>query len=94
MPFYDLSADSQSHTRPVVFTPAVETMKRLEDALEILFIKSDPIILYDQVDLTFRWIFCPHLNHGRDPFPVVFQTISNQVLEQLVQLQGVTPDDR
>ena len=49
MPFDDLLANRQSDTGTLVFPAGVQTLEDLEDALEILRLDADAIILHGKL---------------------------------------------
>jgi hypothetical protein len=42
----DLAANGETHSGPLVFTFLMQALKHIEDAVEILFVKPDAVILY------------------------------------------------
>ena len=47
---HDLPADGQAYACSLIMAAAVEALKGLKDAVEILFVKPDPIILHKDLD--------------------------------------------
>jgi hypothetical protein len=73
------TADCQPHAATLIFLAAVQALEGFKNAIEVLHIKTDAIILNRQFAYIFRNTG-RNLNHGRMVFLVEFQTIIDQVL--------------
>ncbi len=96
MPLHDLSTNSQAHSRPFVVLAAMQTLKQFENSIEINFLEPDPVVAhadFAERDLSvLRAIIeepALHL-YDRGGFRSgEFQTIANEILNQLAHLQRI-----
>jgi hypothetical protein len=90
MAFYDFSANRQSDSGARVLFARVEPLEHLKDALEVLRLDADSVVLNGKSPLT------PVGSGGngdfRPAFIAIFDGVPNQILEQLRKLRGIGDD--
>ena len=89
MPFGNFFTDSETHPRPFILTPAMQTLKRFEDPCNVFFIKTDPVILYSNSPKSVSAQIAGYFDLGRIAFFIKFQSVANQVLKQSSDLRWV-----
>ncbi len=90
MAFHDFSANGQPDARARVLFARVEPLEHLKDALEVLRLDADSVVLNGKSPLT-------SIGSGgnadfRPAFIAIFDGVSNQILEQLRKLRGIGDD--
>ncbi len=89
VPLHDFPANGQSHAAAFILRAPVQPFERFEDAFQVGLVETDAIV--DHRDLAEPVPPRPMLDrhHRRHPFPVELEGVADQVLEQLVHLQGI-----
>src|SRR5439155_19686721 len=91
VPLHDLLADRQPDTCPGILCAAVQTLEDHEDALGVLGLDANAVVLYGEAPGRTVSLGAD-AHHGR-PFPAKLYGIANEVLEELAQLHRVSHDD-
>src|SRR5215203_2855617 len=94
VPFDDLVADRQADTCALILRSAVQPVKRQEDALGVLAVEADAVVLDVDFGLPGRAAQGIHLHDGRLAWSVEFERVADEVLEDLTHLHGVALDPR
>src|SRR5512140_1868686 len=92
MPFHDAFTDGQSHPYPLILARPIQTMKRLENAIDILHIEPNPIVfyLYFYSCLLVKFdLFAGHSDGGWFIRQVIFQSVTEEVDKQSFHLAGI-----
>ncbi len=87
MVFHDFFANGQPYAGAGVFSAGVEPLEHLKDALGILRLNADPVILNGKSPLI-------SIRFGSDAdfrpaLVAIFDRIANEILEQLGELSGI-----
>ena len=89
VPFHDLFADGQSHSRAIFFAPSAQTFERPEDSVHLLLVKPNTLIH----DLKFpKTVFAMTAGDGNSRRHILFfklNGIENQIFEQLPHLNFI-----
>src|SRR5215510_884526 len=90
--FGNLLTDCQTHAGPLIFSALVQTLKGLEDPIEVFFVEADAIVFHPDLTelraeliLLFFVLFIlqespPDLYNGELPVSVEFERIPDEVL--------------
>ena len=92
MTFDDLSADGQTDAGAGVLLARVKPLEHLKDALEVLRLDADPVVLDRKDPPVVRR--CSGNLDFRLPFVAVFDRVPDQILEQLCKLRGIRTHSR
>ena len=89
MPLNNSLRDCQAHADAFILALAVESLERFEDSLQVSFIDAYPIILDKDLSSTFLLpsMYPDHRFYVGTP---EFDSIVDEVLEQLPQLVGIS----
>src|SRR5215203_3841074 len=89
--------DRQAEACSAVFTFSMKSREHLEDLIRILLVEADTIVDYINTMValsTFLMLACPDLDYRPNGCLTVFQSVADDVLEHLLQLTAITPDNR
>ncbi|MNZ63675.1 hypothetical protein D3C78_818280 [compost metagenome] len=94
MSFDDLLDDRQPDARARVLLTAVQTLERIEDAVEVFLVESHAIVADAQAPFPGGLIFSIDANVWQFALLVEFHRVAQQVLQQLADLRRVALDGR
>src|SRR3954451_11136819 len=84
VPFGNLAAYRKSDPGPLVSTTRVKPLKDTEDPVQVLFLKTDPVVTHQQAKDILLVPHLPFYLYDRDGVRVTeFQRVGNQVLDEL-----------
>src|SRR5271170_1218320 len=95
---HDLAADREADTRSFVLVAPMQTLENLENTVAIFLVEPDAVVFDGDPpgggSVQRRNGFTAHLDHRIFTRFLKFQSVADQVLEQLSQLAAISEDHR